>query len=137
MTREYSGKDVQVSALGRPIAVTEIKYKASQEKKNKHVLGRKVPYAKIVGRKEYEGEMVLPQSELEALQRSLPAGKDPLDIAPFDVVVIYIDEVSNVIVTDILKDCVFTELEKGMKQDDDSMDVSMPLSIGKIIYNAA
>lgn len=135
MAREFSGKDVQVSALGRPIALTEIKYKAKQEKKNKHVLGKKTPYAKIIGRKEYEGEMVLPQSELEAIQRSLPAGKDPLDIAQFDVLVMYIDEGTGLIITDKLKDCEFTELEKGMKQDDESMDVTMPLNIGEILYN--
>jgi hypothetical protein len=131
--REFSGKDVQVSMLGKPVNLTSIKYKASQSKENMYVLGKKAPYAKVVGRKEFEGEMTMPQSEFEALVRSLPAGNDPLDIAPFDVVVMYIDETTGFIVTDVLKDVEMTEYEKEMANDDDMMEITIPLNIGDIL----
>jgi hypothetical protein len=132
-SREFSGKDVQVSMLGKPVSLTSIKYKASQDKENTYVLGKKTPYAKVVKRKEFEGEMTMPQSEFEALVRSLPAGNDPLDIAPFDVVVMYIDETTGFIVTDVLKDVEFTEYEKEMNATDDMMEITMPLSIGNVL----
>jgi hypothetical protein len=131
--REFSGKDVQVTMLGKPVSLKSIKYKGSQAKENMYVLGKKEPYAKMVGRKEFEGEIVMPQSEFEALVRSLPVGQDPLDIAPFDIVVMYIDEVTGFIVTDVLKDVELTEYEKEMAQDDDAMDITIPLNIGGII----
>jgi hypothetical protein len=134
-TREYSGKDVQVSMLGRPVALRSIKYKASQEKQNVYVLGQKDPYTKMVGRKETEGEVVMLQSEFEALVRSLPAGNDPLDIAPFDIVVLYVDENTGFIITDVLKDVEFTEYEKEINEDDDMMEITLPLNIGRVLLN--
>lgn len=136
-TREYSGKDVKIGFLGREVSAIRIAYTATQAKTNMYVLGKKDPYAKTVGRKEYEGELVLPQSEFEALQRSLPAGSDVLDIAPFDISILYVDEITNVIVTDVLRNVEFTEYSKEMAQDTEMMEVTMPLSIGKVILNVS
>lgn len=136
-TREYSGKDVKIGFLGREVSAISISYTATQAKTNMYVLGKKDPYAKTVGRKEYEGELVLPQSEFEALQRSLPAGSDILDIAPFDISVLYIDEVTNVIVADVLKNVEFSEYTKEMAQDTEMMEVTIPLSIGNILLNVS
>ncbi|GAB4129594.1 MAG: hypothetical protein Fur0027_14580 [Raineya sp.] len=135
MAREYSGKDCKIAMLGREVAAISISYSGKQEKTNMFVLGKSTPYAEIVGRKEFEGEIVLPQSEFEAIVRSLPAGQDPLDIAPFDIVVLYIDEVTRLAVTDILEDCTFTEYGKEMKNEDDMMEVSLPLRISNIKLN--
>lgn len=136
-SREYSGKDVQVTMLGRSVALRSLKYKASQEKQNVYVLGRKDPYAKMVGRKEYEGEIVMLQSEFEALVRSLPAGNDPLDIAPFDIVVLYVDESTGFIITDVMKEVEFTEYEKAMTEEDDMMEITLPLNIGRVLLNVS
>lgn len=135
MANEYSGKDVQVTMLGRPTAVTAISYQAQQEKQNFYVLGQKKPYSTIKGRKQYEGSISLPQSEFEALLRSLPAGTDPLDIAAFDIVIVYVSEDSSLIVTDILKGCEFTEYEKSMENEDDNMIIEMPLKISDVLLN--
>jgi hypothetical protein len=135
MTREYSGKDCKVAMLGREVSAISISYSAKQEKTNMYVLGKSSPHAEIVGRKEFEGEIVLPQSEFEAIIRSLPAGQDPLDIAPFDIVVVYVDDVTNLIVTDILEDCTITEYSKEMKNEDDMMEVSLPLRISNVKLN--
>ena len=133
--REYSGKDCKIAMLGREVNAISINYKGSQEKTNMFVLGKATPHAEIVGRKEFEGEIVLPQSEFEAIVRSLPAGQDPLDIAPFDIVVLYIDEVTRLAVTDILEDCTFTEYGKEMANEDNMMEVSLPLRISNIKLN--
>lgn len=133
--REYSGKDCKIAMLGREVAAISVSYSGKQEKTNMFVLGKATPHAEIVGRKEFEGEIVLPQSEFEAIVRSLPAGQDPLDIAPFDIVVLYIDEVTRLAVTDILEDCTFTEYSKEMKNEDDMMEVSLPLRISNIKLN--
>lgn len=135
MNREFSGKDVNVVMLGRPTAVNRVKYGAKQNKKNHFVLGSVKPYAKIVGRKDYTGEIALPQSEFEALVRTLPAGTDPLDIKAFDIVVTYLDEATGFAVTDILKDCEFTEYNKEMSNDDEMMEVVLPLNIGEVLPN--
>jgi hypothetical protein len=135
MAREYSGKDCKIALLGREIAAIGIKYSAKQEKKNMFVLGRATPYAEVVGRKEFEGELTLPQSEFEAIVRSLPSGQDLLDIAPFDIVIVYLDEVTRLIVTDILEECTFTEYSKEMKNEDDMMEITLPLRIGNIVLN--
>ncbi len=133
--REYSGKDCKVAMLGREVNAISISYSAKQEKSNMFVLGKSTPHAEIVGRKEFEGEIVLPQSEFEAIVRSLPAGTDVLDIAPFDIVVLYIDEVTRLAVTDILQDCSISEYQKEMKNEDDMMEISLPLRIGNIKLN--
>lgn len=123
--------------LGRPVALRSISYKATQEKQNVYVLGRKEPFAKMTGRKQFEGELVMLQSEFEALVRSLPAGNDPLDIAPFSIEILYIDEVSGLIITDRLLEVEFTEYEKAMNEDDDMMEITIPLNIGRILLNVS
>lgn len=136
-SREFSAKDVQISIFGRAINAISVSYSATQAKTNMYVLGKKTPYAKTIGRKEYEGEIVLPQSEFEALQRSLPAGKDVLDIAPTDVTILYLDEVTSFIVVDALKAVEFTSYTKEMAQDSEMMEVTLPLSIGDILLNVS
>lgn len=134
-SEEYSWADIEIVALGRPIVgARRIQYKESQEKVNIYGRGNK-PVARSRGNKEYEGELGLLQSELEALQNAVSAGKSVLDIKPFDIVVSYVPEVGGSIRTDILKACEFTENEKGMDQGDTNMEIDLPLIIGDIQYN--
>ena len=135
MAREYSGKDTQISFLGRGVAVRSITYGASQEKTNTYVMGSKEPYSQTAARKEFTGEMVLPQSEFEAIIRSLPAGSDLLDIAPFPVTILYLDEVSGFFITDELRQVEFAEYTKEMAFDSDMMEVTLPLRIGRVVLN--
>ncbi len=135
MAREYSGKDVQVTFFGRVVACKEIKYKAKQEKKNSYVLGQSTPFATTSKMKEYEGTIVIPQSEFEAIIRSLPAGQDLLDIAPFDIIILYLDP-TGLTVPDKLVNVQFTEYEKAMKAEDEMMSISLPINIQNVILNA-
>jgi len=118
--------------LGRETALISITYGAKQEKRDVFVLGQPSAVAEVVGRKIFEGEIVMIQSEFEAMVRSLPEGQDILDIAPFDILVLYLDETTNLAVVDVLKNCSFREYSKSMKNEDDMMEVSLPIRIGSI-----
>jgi hypothetical protein len=130
--RQFSGKDCKVAMLGRETALISITYGAKQEKRDVFVLGQPSAVAEVVGRKIFEGEIVMIQSEFEAMVRSLPEGQDILDIAPFDILVLYLDETTNLAVVDVLKNCSFREYSKSMKNEDDMMEVSLPIRIGSI-----
>lgn len=131
MQREFSSDDCFVIMLGKQANFTSISYKATQEKTNKKVLGKNGTYSRVRKTKNFEGEIIMPQSEYEALVAALPAGKDPLDIAPFSIAVSYIGD-SGYKVTDVLTGCEITEWEKKMEVDSEGMDVVCPLIIGNI-----
>lgn len=133
-SEEYAWSDVQIQMLGRPVGgARSVMYKVTQTKTNIYARGNK-PRARTRGNKEYEGELGLLQSEVEALQATLRANQDLLDLGPFDIVVSYAPA-GGTIKTDILKDCEFTELEKGMEQNDENMQPTLPLIIGDVKYN--
>jgi hypothetical protein len=79
------------------------------------------------GNKSYEGQIVLLQSELEALKAAAGPGNDLTDIPPFDIVVAYIPRQGGTqIITDIIKHVEFTEVEKSINQGDKFMEVTLP-----------
>jgi hypothetical protein len=134
-TDEYAWADVQVVMLGRPvIGIRGFRYKVSRTKTNIYAKGSK-PVARTRGNKEFEGELVLLQSELEAMQKGLKKGQDITDMKPFDVVYAYAPEDSTDITTDIAKAVEFLEVEKGMAQNDPNMELTLPVIIGDIQFN--
>lgn len=137
--QEYSWQSVNFFFLGRPVAgVLEVSYTTKRDKKNIMATGSK-PIARARGAKSYEGKIKVLQSELQALQRAannLKPGADLTDIGMFDIQVCYVpDPLTGAIITDVLKDCEFTEVTKGMKVGDLNMEVELPLIIGDIQYN--
>jgi hypothetical protein len=134
-SNEYSWADVQVVMLGRPVTgIRGIRYKISRTKTNIYAKGSD-PHSRTRGNKEYEGEINLLQSELEAIQKGLKKGQDITDVKPFDIVVSYAPEDGGSIVTDILKAVEFTEVEKSLNQNDPFMELTLPLIVGKIQKN--
>lgn len=134
---EYSWEDIQVILPGKALpvdGVTGIEYTVKKEHTNIYGRGDK-PIATGRGKKEYSGSLSILQSELEALQASLAAGKDITDMAPFQITVAYAPE-GGVIKTDILKSVRFGEVKKGMKSGDPNMEIQIPLIIGDIVFNA-
>lgn len=131
---EYAWEDIDIVLLGKIlIGVTEINYKAKKEQVK--IYGRgKDPVAYGRSRNEYEASITLLQSEVEALQASLPRGKTLMDIEPFDITVSYAYQ-GNVVV-DILRSCTFVEFEKKMKTGDTHMEIAIPLNVGKIDFNS-
>jgi len=121
--------------LGRPvIGATGVSYTETQEKTNVYARGVK-PVARTRTNKEYEGEVQLLQSELEALQETAGKGNSINDIPPFDITVVYNGGDNGALKTDILKACEFNKVEKSIEQGDSNMEISLPIIIGDIKYN--
>jgi len=111
----------------------EIEYNTKREHVNVYARGSK-PVAMGRGKTEFSGKLTLLQSEVESLQKSLPAGKNLTDMAPFNITVAFAPE-GGVIVVDQLIKCRFMEVPKGMKTGDTHKEIEMPLAIGDIQYN--
>jgi hypothetical protein len=124
-SREYEWADIVVNIGGRDIVgIRGVSYEASQEKEPLYGRGNK-PISIQKGNKSYKGELVLLQSELEAMR--IAAGvKSLLDIQ-FNMTVGYIPGDTLIIKTDQLKGCQFTSIPKGMKQGDKNMEITMPI----------
>jgi hypothetical protein len=134
-SKEYGWVDIQIVFAGRPIVgCTEIKYKEKAEREFIYGLGKK-PVAYADGMQEVDGNITLLQSEFEALVRSLPAGKTPTSLAPFDIIIAYIDDTS-LSVKDIVKSVLLTEYEKGGKKGDLNMEISLPFKAAEVQLNA-
>ncbi len=125
-SKEYSWADVEIQMQGRKVVGARgVKYKTSQEKEAIYGSGNE-PKAIARGNKSYEGEIELLQSELEALTATAGSGADIVDIVPFDIIVAYAPKDGGAITTDIIQFAEFTEVEKGMKQGDKNMEVTLP-----------
>lgn len=132
---EYGWNDLQIVALGRPIAgAVSVRYKEMQDKKNVYGAGKK-PVARSRGQVEYEGELKILMSELRAMLSSLGNGKGVTSIQPFDIVLAYAPSISDQITTDRLVYVEFTECEVNVNQGDDKIEVTLPIIIGDIEWN--
>ena len=134
-SKEYSWSSIEIVMLGRPVTgIRGITYKASQEKEVIYGRGNK-PRAIQHGNKSYEGTISLLQSELEALLLAAGKGKDITDIPAFDIVVAYVPETPGGIITDIIKNVEFSEIEKALKQGDKFMEIDLPFIALGIEYS--
>ena len=131
---EYAWEDINLAIFGKLITNFEsIEYTASKQHTN--IYGRGAdPVAMGRGKKDYAGMLELLQSEVEAIQAKLPAGKDLTDVAPFTITISYAPE-GGAVTTDQLTSCRFAEIKKGMKNGDGNMVCQLPLVVGKINYN--
>jgi hypothetical protein len=133
---EFAWKDLEVVMLGRPLVrILDVKYKTARE--NKVIYGRgNEPQGIQKGNKAYSGELKVGQGELEALIRKsqeIYPLSDPTDLPPFNITVAY--EKNGIMVTDVIIGVSLKEIEKGMKQGDSDMEVSLPFDALKINYN--
>jgi hypothetical protein len=133
---EYSFVDIKALAGGKIIAgLRGIKYSIKQEKELIHASG-KTPRGIAFGRKSYEGEISILQSELEAMILSckVGGGKDVTDIHGLDIVISYQPTGSLKLTTDTIKNVEFTEMAKDLKWDGKFMEVSLPFICQEIKY---
>jgi|JI8StandDraft_2_1071088.scaffolds.fasta_scaffold05048_9 hypothetical protein len=131
---EYSWEDVNLVLFGKLIeGIEAVDYSVSKSHTN--VYGRGAdPVAMGRGKKEYSGRLSILQSEFEAIQARIPAGKDITDVAPFSVTVSYAPE-GGAVVTDQLTYVRVSSFQKGMKNGDGNMVIELALVIGKIKLN--
>lgn len=126
-SKQYNWADVEIWLLGKKIAGARgIKYKISQEKEVIYGAGNQ-PMGIGKGNKSYEGEITLLQSEVEALTLSAIAagGDDITDLSEMNVIINYAPQ-KGALTTDILQNVAFTEMEKGMNQNDKFAEISLP-----------
>ena len=123
-TREYEWSDITAVMAGRNVTgLRAVKYSSKQEKELLHAKGNK-PVGIQRGNKTYDGEIGLLQSEYEALRKA--SGGDILDIS-FDLVVAYGNpNHGDVITTDLLVGCEFTEDNTEWKQGDKYQEKTLP-----------
>lgn len=100
-----------------------IKYAPKQEKEPLYGKGNK-PLSIQKGNKSYEGELIVTQSELLALE--MAAGGDILDLELMIVVNYGNPSKGDMIATDELIGVQFTEGAKEMKQGDKFMECTLP-----------
>lgn len=123
-SKEYEWSDVSVVAAGRNITgLRGVKYSEKQDKELIYAKGNK-PQGVQTGNVEYSGELTLLQSEYEALR--VASGGSILK-ASLDIVVSYGNPTKgDVITTDILVGCQFTEDNTEWKQGDKFQEKSLP-----------
>lgn len=134
--KEYSWADIQFAFLGRPVlGVTEIKYGAKRDRQFIYAVGD-APVAYANGQEKSNGSITLLQSEFDALVASAKAaGKTPTTLAPFDIIVQYLDD-ANLMVKDIIRQVLTLEWEKASKQGDLNMTVTIPFNAAFIELQA-
>jgi hypothetical protein len=132
---QYAWEDYKVLMGGRFVTgIRGFKYKKSQEKEAIYAEGSE-PHSMGRGNKKYTCEMDVLQSELEAI--ILSGGGDITSIEPFTVVHSYQPKAGLPIITDVIEDVEFTEVEKAMKQGAMFMECALPMVCMRIKYNVA
>lgn len=123
-SREYEWNDVKAMIGGRPITrLRSVRYKRSKEKELLYGTGNE-PVAIQSGNVAYEGEVGMTRSEYETLAAA--GGGSILDLQ-VDIVVSYGNPANgDVMVTDKLIGCQFTEEESSMNQGDKFEEVTLP-----------
>lgn len=123
-TREYEWADISLIVAGRDIkGFRGVKYSEKQEKEAVHAKGNR-PHCIQSGNITYEGELTLLQSEYETLR--LAMGGSILSGSLSMVVAYGNPSKGDVMVTDVLSGCEFTEDGTEWKQGDKFQEKSLP-----------
>jgi hypothetical protein len=131
---QYAWSDYRVFIGGRFVTgIRGFKYGTTHDKEPIYAEGNK-PHSMGRGNIGYKCELKCLQSELEAI--IISAGGSPTELAPFTVVHSYARKSGGTVVTDIVVDVEFTDIEKAMDQGAKFMEVSLPCVCMDVIYNA-
>jgi hypothetical protein len=123
---EYTFADIEVRIGGISVSnIQKLAYKVSQKKEV--VYGKGInPIAVQRGQKSYDGSIDMLQSEFESLIAMAP-NHDILDLH-FDILITYGNpERGDVLITDVLQGCEFTEAQHSIGNDEMYMKVSLPI----------
>ncbi|MBD3748938.1 MAG: hypothetical protein IE931_05535 [Sphingobacteriales bacterium] len=131
----YSWSSVRVNLLGRNLnGIKAIEYGDQEEIKGVKGRGKKdIGYVR--GNYTAEGKLTVEMSEIEVLNKSLPAGSSIQDIEPFDIPVSYV--LNNKLTTHVLKGCKFMSQKRGTNSGEvKEIEVELPLYVGEIDWNS-
>jgi len=129
---EYTFAEMTVLIGGVEVTrIQKVEYKVQQKKEV--IYGKGVnPVAVQRGQKSYDGSIDMLQSEFESLVAMAP-GHDILDLH-FDIIVSYGNpERGDVLITDVLQGCEFTEAAHSIGGDETYMKVSLPFIFLKLV----
>jgi len=130
----YAWADIICNILGTPVAgIKAVKYDDEQKKQNNWGAGRN-PVNRTYGKKEATASITLDVQEVEAIA-ALTTDGDICSIAPFDVVVCYLNN-AGVLVTHKLKNAEFTKNMRDVKEGDMEIPVECALIISHVEWNA-
>lgn len=124
-TREYEWSDITLIVAGRDVkGFRGIKYTEKQEKETLYAKGSK-PHSIQRGNISYEGELTLTQSEYEMLR--LAMGGSILNDSVSVTVSYGNPSRGDLMITDVLLRCEFTEDSTEWKQGDKYQEKSLPI----------
>jgi hypothetical protein len=127
----YHWATIKVVLFGIPVVgITKIEYKIKQKKENQYGAGYE-PISRGYGNKEYEGSIEIYTEELKRIINSAP-NRDILSIPPFQITVLFENELGVLIGQDQLLMCEFMEEGLSASQGDTKILTSLPLVIGQI-----
>jgi hypothetical protein len=125
---------VTANFLGRDLeGIKELSYNDSQKKENVYGAGS-MPIGRGRGNYEAKASITLLKEEVDAIKRSLPAGKTIIDIAPFDIVVEYQTD-NGSILKDRIRNVEFMGDGVDVKQNDMTIDTKYELLISHVEWN--
>ena len=137
---EYSWASLQILINNVPITgVTEISYEESTQTENVYGAGN-LPIARSFTNHEFSGSLTLLNSEIKSLQDAARAqgiaSGDITSILPFNIIVSYIpiSGGEGVPVVDILEEVQFLSNNRGVSQNDSTIETSIDLVIGSIQF---
>ncbi|MEM8506235.1 MAG: hypothetical protein AAF717_00335 [Bacteroidota bacterium] len=126
-SKEFAWSNVQIAFGGRVIiGARGVEYKSVKEKEYVHGRGEN-PHSIQSGNKTYEGNLILLQSEVEALERQLADNEDLTDMDGFTITVAYVPKSGGNVVTHILKAVEFTEDPRNINQNDKFQEITLPI----------
>lgn len=126
---------VKVNLLGRTVSgITAVSYEEKQEKVNNYGAGV-FPVSRGLGKYEAGAKLTLHSYEVDAIIKSLGTGKRLVDIAPFDIVVTFMAEGSDLLVTHVIRNCEFTSNKRDMKTGDTVIETEFDLIVSHIEWS--
>lgn len=122
----YHWADIQLSIAGSvPIAgITEINYGFTRKVENVYGAGSE-PVTRGYGNKEYTASITMKLEEVQNLV-NVASGGDITLIPTFNITVAWLDD-ELVTITNILRNCKFTNFDIKTKQNDTSTDITLNL----------
>lgn len=132
--QQHSWSSVEVSILGNIITgITAVNYDDSVTKENHYGAGD-MPVHRGRGKYEAKASMTMYNYEVEKILAALPAGQRLQDIAPFSIVVSYLDD-SDQVITHTVRNCEFNSNSRGISQGDTKIEVSFDFICSHIEWN--
>ena len=127
---EFEFADISVSILGANLSgLRGLTYKKSQKKEPVYGQGNQ-PKAIQKGNKAYDGQLHILKSDYDLLDAAaIAAGYEDITDVPEKLITItcvYQRVSENMLSTDVLVCCAFTDAEDGMKQGDPFKEITLP-----------